>query len=42
MFDDSEQEGEEELPGYMGVAHVPLKDLSQGEEVCGTFQLKQV
>lgn len=42
MFDDSEQEGEEELPGYMGVALVPLQDLSQGKHVSGSFQLEQV
>ena len=42
MFDDDEQEGEQELPGYVGVARVPLSDLSQGKHISGSFELKQV
>lgn len=42
MFDDDEQEGEEQLPGYVGMAMVPLHDLSLGKNISGTFQLKQV
>jgi len=42
VFDDDEQEGEQELPGYVGVAHVPLKDLSQGKSISGSFKLEQV
>lgn len=41
MFDDGSTE-EKELPGYLGVAHVPLLDLSLGKPISGTFQLKQV
>lgn len=42
MFDDEEQEGEEQLPGYVGVAQAPLHDLSLGKNISGSFQLKQV